>query len=185
MSKLIIGFTGKAGAGKDTAANVLVEHYGFHQVAFADPMRAMMEALLEPAGLEEYMKRDLKEATIPELGVSYRHMMQTLGTEWGRGLGSDFWIRLAGARIYSSRASLINRWVISDVRFPNEAEWIQARGGRVIHIARPGIQAARGHASEAWAGRLNEHYTINNTGSLRDFERTVAKLAAQLTGDHE
>lgn len=35
----IVGVTGKAGSGKDTAAAHLVEQYGFQQIAFADPLK--------------------------------------------------------------------------------------------------------------------------------------------------
>ena len=38
--------------------------------------------------------------------------------------------------------------VISDVRFDNEAAWIPAHGGRIIHVIRPDTKAVEAHASE-------------------------------------
>ena len=35
----IIGIAGKAGAGKDTVANILVEKFGYAKVSFADPLK--------------------------------------------------------------------------------------------------------------------------------------------------
>lgn len=40
MKKQIIALTGYAGVGKDTIADLLVEHLGFRKVAFADMLRA-------------------------------------------------------------------------------------------------------------------------------------------------
>jgi len=35
----IIGLLGLIGSGKDTVSNILVNDYGFHQVAFADSLK--------------------------------------------------------------------------------------------------------------------------------------------------
>ena len=48
----IIGLVGHAGAGKDTAAEYLVEHFGFSAVSFAAPLKNMLEALFEDAGVD-------------------------------------------------------------------------------------------------------------------------------------
>lgn len=41
---MLIGFTGRAQVGKDTAAAHLRAAHGFRQIAFADPLRAMLQA---------------------------------------------------------------------------------------------------------------------------------------------
>jgi predicted ATPase len=89
----IIGLTGPAGSGKDAVRDIL-EDLGLIGFAFADPIRNMIRGLLTDNGLsDDWMDdRNLKERIIPALGVSYRQMAQTLGTEWGRGLRSDFWL---------------------------------------------------------------------------------------------
>lgn len=40
---MIIAFTGYAGSGKDTAAQVLIDKYGFEKKCFADAVREAME----------------------------------------------------------------------------------------------------------------------------------------------
>lgn len=56
----IIAFTGSAGTGKDTAADILVTHCGFTRLAFADALRAEVQAAFNvPAEL--LTRRDLKE----------------------------------------------------------------------------------------------------------------------------
>ena len=174
MSQLLIGLTGLAGAGKDTVRAILEKNHDAFGLAFADPMRDMLGALLESIGLSsEWMtERHLKELVIPELGTSYREMAQRLGTEWGRAIGEDFWLRIASAKVQMYRQQG-DHIVISDVRFPNEAAWIQAQGGVVWRILRPGLEAVRSHASEMHFDHLPYDYTILNQGSLEELDRAV------------
>ena len=61
MTKVIIGLTGKAGAGKSTAAKILREQFGFVTVPFAGPLKRMSIA----AGLSAAeVYGDQKEAPI-------------------------------------------------------------------------------------------------------------------------
>jgi hypothetical protein len=50
---LIIGFTGEAQAGKDTAASLLTGKFGFRRIAFADTMREMLYRLNPIVVLEQ------------------------------------------------------------------------------------------------------------------------------------
>lgn len=171
----IIGLTGTAGVGKDTVRAFLEEH-GFNGMAFADPIRDMIRTLMTGCGIDDaYMdSRDLKESIIPELGVSYRHMAQTLGTEFGRNLHSDFWLRLAGAYIADVGESLLGcDFVISDVRFVNEAQWVRDRGGEIWRIVRPGIATVRGHVSEFEGNLIDADKVIYNTGSFTELRQAV------------
>lgn len=65
---LLLGFTGRAGAGKDTCAQLLAQH-GFAAIAFADALRAeVAEAWrIDPRMLTD---RDTKEWPIEALSVS-------------------------------------------------------------------------------------------------------------------
>ena len=46
MPQTIIGLVGAAGVGKDTVRQMLEENFDFAGIAFADPMRDMLGALL-------------------------------------------------------------------------------------------------------------------------------------------
>lgn len=172
----IIGLTGLAGSGKDSVRAVLQQH-GYTGLAFADPIRAMLRELLASAGISSMhmTARVLKEQPIPQLGVSYRQLAQTLGTEWGRALGADIWVRIATARMDEMLANTFGpmQFVISDVRFPNEEALIRQRGGQIWHVLRPGVAPVRAHESEAHAQAIAADYTILNNGTLEDLQATV------------
>lgn len=155
MSRLtLIGLTGLAGTGKDSAALYLCQEYGFVQAAFADPIRSMVLQFLEEAGLDHawVTERRLKEQPIQGLQVSARALMQTLGTEVGRALHRDLWVRHLALRLgldgQAGSTPVHDRIVISDVRFGNESAWLRARGGRLVRLHRDTAAGVRPHASE-------------------------------------
>lgn len=166
MTPHLIGLSGRARVGKDTAAQYLTNAYGYTQYAFAKPIKDMLQA----AGFERGYYNDetnpqSKEDVIPALGCSYRKLAQTLGTEWGRSIHPEFWLLLA--QRFVGEIPKECGVVVSDLRFENEAEWIRAEGGLVIHIdgpARGALQGSQGkHTSEAGVERLQGDIVIANT----------------------
>lgn len=182
MTKLI-GLTGLAGSGKDTVRHFLEYFHGYKGLAFADPLRGMLASLLQSAGHSPtwMVDREMKEREIPNLGVSYRLLAQTLGTEWGRSVDPELWVKIAASKIASSPAG--ERHVISDVRFPNEVDWIKRQGGVIIRIVRPGVEPVRSHVSEQ--ADLDWHYTIMNKGSIEDLGNAVAASLEYLANSTE
>ena len=171
---ILIGLTGYAGTGKDTVREVLESH-DYTGLAFADSIRGMLRELLASNGISTSFMDDraLKETVIPELGVSYRHMAQTLGTEWGRNLQPDFWLRIAGAFMDDRVDDGDTHFVISDVRFANEAEWVRERGGVIWRVHRAAATPVRPHVSEAEIDHITPDWTIHNNGSFEDLRETV------------
>ena len=167
---ILIGLSGHAGAGKDTAARYLVSRYGFVQAAFADPIRDMAALLLEQVGVSDahLRHRVFKERPLPELGFSPRALMQVLGTEVGRALSPALWVRHLELRLGLQRQGAVvhDRIVISDVRFPNEAYWVRAKGGTVVRLNRPQAAGlARQHVSETALDGLTRDYDVLNDGA--------------------
>ena len=164
---IIIGLTGPAGAGKDTVADYLCETHDFVRYSFAEPMRDMLEAMLAACDIDyAYLfERSLKEQPIPGLDVSARHMMQTLGTEWGRALHPDWWVRIAARHLGLPLAPVHDRIVLSDVRFGNEAQMIRSHGGSIVRVQRDTL-AVRAHVSETTLAGIEADHLIDNTGSI-------------------
>lgn len=178
----LIGITGLAGSGKDTAAGQLREllqadGQAAAVAALAAPIKDMLLALGVPA---PYLHdRALKEQPVPGLGLSYRALAQTLGTEWGRALDPDLWIRVAElrARHLVGEDGSIPALIYTDIRFPNEAAWIRRHGGRLMRIVRPSVAPVRSHASEQHVHDLSVDVEVLNSGSVQDLR---VKLERQL-----
>jgi hypothetical protein len=164
----LIGLCGRAHTGKDTAADYLCAAYGFERASFAEAMKMMLEAKFAHVGIDHAYLHEpqLKNEPIPGLGVSARHLMQTLGTEWGRGLVSpDLWVRLLDMHLGISAGQPVHdRMVITDVRFPNEADWLHQAGGRLLRLMRAQAPGVRAHESERHADTLPADTTVDNNG---------------------
>ena len=176
--KIIIGITGMAGSGKDTVRAILEAEHAAHGMACADPMRTMISALFAANGIDtRYMlDREFKEQPIPGLGVSYRQMAQTLGTQWGRDcLDQGIWLRIAETKIRDLdwQRSAAGAYVISDVRFYNESEWIRAKGGVIWQVLRVQAAPVREHVSESYASSIRPFLTLHNNSTVDELRESV------------
>ncbi len=179
-----IALSGKARSGKDTIAAYLVRRYGFTKIALAQPIKEGLAAMLTSIpDIAEYLEDTNKEAIIPTLGVSFRRLAQTLGSEWGRELiHSDIWIILADLAMKKVRTSNPEaRFVITDVRFKNDAIyvhdnqfdhwWVQRDTAR-YHV--------ESHPSEQGVSQADCNFTIVNISSLEELEIQVDRRLQML-----
>lgn len=177
-NQIIIGLTGLAGTGKDTVRAILEAEHAAHGMAFADPMRTMLGAMFSASHVDtKYMlDRAYKEKPIPALGVSYRHLAQTLGTEWGRAqVHPDIWVRVAEQKIRYLNWQRIRpaAYCISDVRFDNEAAWVRHEGGVIWRVVREQAAAVRPHASEDGVEGIRPFLTLHNHGTIDELRDSV------------
>lgn len=161
---MIIGLTGRARTGKDTAGK-FIESYGYTRLAFADPIKDGLRAMIP--GWDGFAK---EEPIIELAGLSPRVLMQTLGTEWGRSLDSEFWIRVASMRLPTDR-----NVVITDVRFNNEALWVKRQGGVIIKIERD-VDAVANHVSEQGVDDNLVNYHLDNNATLYRLEYSIHRI---------
>lgn len=133
----LIGIAGPARAGKDTLASYMLDNLGsdWSRSSFADPIKSMLKAI----GVD--CSDDKKAVVSDDYGVTPRHMMQTLGTEWGRNLiDGDIWVK-AFARLNAGKCV-----IVPDVRFENEADLVREHGVLIHLVGRGGIEG--NHVSE-------------------------------------
>lgn len=171
----LIGFSGYARSGKDTAVSLLPHT----RVAFADVMREFAERLNPIVGegsppprlkhiISQYGWDGYKSSPY---STEIRGLLQRLGTECGRQLiGDDVWVNAALDNLPPGL------YAISDCRFLNEAEAIRKRGGKVIRIERPGVGPANSHPSETSLDDYDFDHVIVNDGSLKDFQKRLYEV---------
>ena len=175
---MIIGLSGYAQSGKDSTAELLCLNYGYTRLAFADPMRqALMvinpklDSITRVSDLVEDYGWDVTKRN-PEV----RRLLQVLGTDFGRKmLGDDVWIKIALLGIKSE-----DKIVISDVRYPNEAQAIKNLSGSLWRINRHNHSAVNGHTSEHAMDNYMFNHVIYNDGTLDDLSDEVFMLAKEL-----
>lgn len=135
-------------------------------------------------------------ATGVMIPMTYRTFLQKLGTEAMRdGLHVDVWLNALfadyerpstwevryydevnkkGFAGYEQVWGTLPNWIITDVRFPNEAQAILARGGKLIRIERDVCQKID-HPSETSLDDWNDWLcVIKNNGTIEDLKTQVA-----------
>lgn len=170
----IIGLTGRAGAGKDTAARMISNQHGHLPIAFADPLYYGLSVMLG-VSVDRLQDREAKEEPLADYGVSPRQLLQTLGTEWGRELvHPQLWTLVLVKKV----AHLVERGVpviVTDVRFENEADTIREMGGVIVHIKRDGEEIVRSnHVSENRDVWDMADMVLDNNGTLADLANAIA-----------
>lgn len=172
---MIIGLVGFIGSGKDTAADYLVNFYGFRRDSFANSLKDAVSfifgwdrTLLEGKTKESRAWREqvdmwwAERLSIPHL--TPRWILQYWGTEVLRNhFHDDIWIASLENRLRKTTDNI----VISDVRFPNEIQSIHNSGGIVVRIKRgldpdwyqDAVNVNKGPTNLSWAiskSRLEE-----------------------------
>ena len=201
---MIVGLLGFIGSGKGTAGDILKD-LGFTPVSFA---KGVKDVAAEMFGWPRHLlegdteqSRQWREQPdkfwTEEFGRQFtpRLALQLMGTEVGRDVfHQDFWV--IKLKNYMQKNPNQN-YVITDVRFQNEIEFVHKQKGILIEIQR-GIsphwydiaaKANRGdwkaedfmlkqsgvHESEwRWIGGFIDH-TIDNEGSLEDLKNHLIK----------
>ena len=171
-NRTIIGISGKAGSGKDTIAQYLIDYYGFSRFAFADAVRETALTINPITTYDWQNDAERLDSIIGSLGwdrakreiSEVRRLLQVIGTEVGRRLfGENVWVNILSQKIEDSNADKI---VITDLRFPNEEKYIRSVGGNILVVERPDNPEAidSSHASEQFTPTAD--FTISNDSTL-------------------
>jgi hypothetical protein len=174
---MLIGFCGRANAGKTTAAKIFIEKGGFYQAKFAAPLKL---ALRTAYGLSiEHTDGPLKEVPTQLLGgKTPRDAMEWFGEESRKRFGQDVWVK-RWFDLHSGDLSYGKNFVFDDVRNEIEARAIQDRGGYVVRISNNRTDCREPFPSETRLDRIFQNATLLNQ-SKSDFEQNVHHLLSRL-----
>jgi hypothetical protein len=208
---MIVGLLGFIGSGKGTAGDILKD-MGFTPVSFA---KGVKDVAAEMFGWPRHLlegdtqhSREWREKPdtfwSKEFGKDFtpRYALQLMGTEVGRDVfHKDFWV----IKLKKYIADNPNQnFVITDVRFANEIDFVHNQNGTLIEIERGtrphwysiAASANRGdtkaenhmlfhsgvHESEwRWIGGQIDH-TIQNSGTVEDLKTNLEKCLIKSYG---
>ncbi len=130
---MIVGISGKRRTGKSLLASMLEARYGYIQLSFA---KVLKQEVREIFGLtEDHTDGPLKEIPLWHGGPSPRDVMIRYGQQI-RKIDPNHWINRLKEQILSTSQAQIQTYVISDVRFINEADWIKRYNGLLVRLDR-------------------------------------------------
>jgi hypothetical protein len=107
--------------------------------------------------------------------MTVRDFLQKLGTDAMRiGLHDNVWVNaLMADYVNDDETGKLPNWIITDVRFPNEAQAIKDKGGIIIRVDRQGVSPINNHPSETGLDGWKFDYTIVNLSDIFDLKETV------------
>jgi hypothetical protein len=164
---MIIGLTGYAQSGKDTLAGMLMGLHKYERIAFADKIRELLyeanpiiscghtgylKDLIDRVGWEEAKKETQVRRLLQDFGVGARKVF-----------GENFWIDQALKGVTPK-----DRFVVTDVRFENEADAIKTLGGQIWRVKRIGVGAVNKHVSESAMDSYPVDQIFINNGAPED-----------------
>lgn len=156
-------------------ASILVEEHGFVRLAFADALKSVIDVLCP------YLRSDIADA-ITELGVEeakrspipVRDVLIDLGNAVRAHVAPDAWICAVTQKI---DAAPDGRFVITDLRFPNEARTIRDRGEHLVRVDRAAALVSQDVSDMALEGFDQWDAIVGNNWSLEALAVQAARLA--------
>jgi len=208
---VLIGLTAFAKSGKTTVANLLKER-GFKEVILAGKLKDVSakvfnvpRAYFDDQNMKEVPFIEPKIITVSNMVdilnaynlslfnlkttahvhvdvslTSPRHIAQYVGTEILRALDTDIHIKTAVESLDKD-----GKYVMSDVRFPNEANYIKKSNGTLVGIRRDSVfpeDLTKVHESESYIMELldKSDKLILNNSTLTDFEQQVINTVGEM-----
>lgn len=119
---------------------------------------------------DEKTKEEETAIKKPEGGYyTIRQLLQKFGTEVGRNISPDIWVdSLLGEYNKAKSGDLEEDWIITDVRFQNEANAVREAGGILLRLNR-NTSFKDTHQSEIDLDNYDKFdYIIDNNGTLEE-----------------
>lgn len=118
MSRKLIGFLGKAGVGKTTLANAIIEmgQYPFQKYAFADGVREIARKAFPQYGFKK------------PYSSNERDILVAVG-QTAREIHPNYWVELLGKKIQDK-----SYVIIDDIRFQNEVDFLKNQGFLIVKL---------------------------------------------------
>lgn len=168
---MIIAFCGYSRVGKDTAAVFLPN---FRRIAFADQLKEDLAGfILTHYGIDVWHMTEEEKKLVRPMLVEHGRIK--------RAMNPNHWIDLVDTKMHLlQQVGAASDFVITDLRYPNEAKYVLDKGGKVVLLSRPGYEAANEEEArsvmEIESGGLFTRHIVNG-GSLDELKKKVEEIA--------
>lgn len=155
---------------------------GFQIKKFASKLKQICAIILN-CKEDDFENIEFKDSCHEILqGKTVRYLLQYIGTEVGRNLNKDIWINSLFSEYKPKNLELnktysesdLPNWIISDLRFINEAEAIKSRSGIIIKIERH--QNKDEHLSETELNSIVADYILKNYGTIEELYNNLKTI---------
>lgn len=153
-----IAFGHQARTGKDTAADIVSEGRQVLRLSFAAPIKEISSYIQEV--LNKPQEKD-------------PNLYQTLGQSLKKVYGDDVWIEACESIISENLDKSI---IVTDLRFPKEAEMLKKYGFLLVKIEREKrvIDRDPNHISEIALKNYPFDMVVTNNGTLEEFKKKIS-----------
>ena len=143
-------------------------------------------SLLTRVRMEYFEDQEFKKLNMdPEWGMTYRDFLQKLGTDAMReGLHENVWVNALMSDYHPPKMDQYypSKWIITDMRFPNEMDAVKDKQGITIHVSKGYVLTGdlenlnNIHASEtALDGYIFDYYIVND-GTIEELIKKVRQI---------
>lgn len=159
----------------DAERDFITSISGIEIKKFATKLKEVV-SVISGCHLHELEDNTFKKGKFPFLTdkkeqITYREALQYVGTDLFRNSFPQIWVDALFLNYNPSK-----KWIITDVRFKNEAEKIRNLGGKLLNIKRKNDNTDT-HPSETELDDYDWDYVIENNGGIQDLINNIRSIS--------
>lgn len=170
------------GCGKTTTGEIFKRllPYPAWKIALAEPLKKMADALYA-------MSRNKTEGVVPSEykrnnapleefgGHSYREILRTLGTDWGREtFGDSFWTDILIHRVRSMKMTQDSVMIVDDLRFKSEIKSLMSEFRVLVLYVDRTTATSKGPKEDV--ERSDADVVIDNNGTIKELKEQIKRI---------
>ncbi len=138
----LIAISGKRRSGKTALGSILNAQFGYYPISIAAPLKEMCQKYFgltteQTDGVFKEQPTQFRDQRHPGRGLflTPRDIMTHIGSSF-RAVDKDFWVKMLFDQIKERTQAQMQTYVITDVRFRNEMDWMRKHGAVTVRLAR-------------------------------------------------